>query len=105
MGRLGSVDDTQWMELEIVNDSMSLAGSRCILVKYSHLRNHFVLDLHDFNPYRVAIRARRTRNRLTATTAIVSEAATTAGITTLAVLGGCLVCLTEGKCGESRIFG
>ena len=60
-----------------MNDSMSLAGSRCVLVKYSHLRNHFVLDLRDFNPYRV--RARRAHNTN-------SKAATTAGITALAVL-------------------
>ena len=44
---------THWMELDPLNDSLSLAGSRCVLVKYSHLRNHFVLDLRDFNPHRV----------------------------------------------------
>lgn len=65
-----------------MNDSMSLAGSRCVLVKYSHLRNHFVLDLRDFNPYRV--RARRARNSNSSNNN--SKAATTAGITTLAVL-------------------
>ena len=64
-----------------MNDSMSLAGSRCVLVKYSHLRNHFVLDLRDFNPYR--IRARRERNNNNSNN---NKAAATAGITTLAVL-------------------
>ncbi|KAF8266896.1 hypothetical protein EI94DRAFT_120425 [Lactarius quietus] len=49
---------THWMELDPLNDSLSLAGSRCVLVKYSHLRNHYVLDLRDFNPHRV--RALRT---------------------------------------------
>ncbi|KAH9000996.1 hypothetical protein EDB83DRAFT_2471152 [Lactarius deliciosus] len=44
---------THWLELDPQNDSLSLAGSRCVLVKYSHLRNHFVLDLRDFNPHRV----------------------------------------------------
>ena len=48
---------THWLELDPVKDSMSLVGSRCVLVKYSHLRKYFVLDLRDFNPYRV--RARR----------------------------------------------
>jgi hypothetical protein len=49
---------THWMELDPLNDSLSLVGSRCVLVKYSHLRNHFVLDLRDFNPHRVrALRA------------------------------------------------
>ena len=48
---------THWMELDPQNDSLSLAGSRCVLVKYSHLRNHYVLDMRDFNPHRV--RARR----------------------------------------------
>jgi hypothetical protein len=72
------------MELDPVNDSMSLAGSRCVLVKYSHLRNHFVLDLRDFNPYRVSVRARRARNSNNSNNN--SKAATTAGITTLAVL-------------------
>ena len=70
---------THWMELDPSNDSMSLAGSRCVLVKYSHLRNHFVLDLRDFNPYRV--RARRARNNNSN-----SKAVTTAGITTQAIL-------------------
>ena len=65
-----------------MNDSMSLSGSRCVLVKYSHLRNHYVLDLRDFNPYRV--RARRTRNSNNSNNN--SKAATSAGITTLAVL-------------------
>lgn len=65
-----------------MNDSMSLAGSRCVLVKYSHLRNHFVLDLRDFNPHRVSVRARRARNNSNNN----SKAAATAGITTLAVL-------------------
>ncbi|KAF8495543.1 hypothetical protein F5888DRAFT_1711808 [Russula emetica] len=74
---------THWMELDPVNDSMSLAGSRCVLVKYSHLRNHFVLDLRDFNPYR--IRARRARNS-NSNSNNNSKAMTTAGITTLAVL-------------------
>jgi hypothetical protein len=40
-------------------------------VKYSHLRDHFVLDLRDFNPYRV--RARTTPNK----TAIATMAGTT----------------------------
>ena len=44
---------THWIELDPLNDSLSLAGSRCVLVKYSHLRNHYVLDLRDFNPHRV----------------------------------------------------
>ncbi len=44
---------THWMELDPMNDSLSLAGSRCVLVKYSHLRDHYVLDLRDFNPHRV----------------------------------------------------
>ncbi|KAH9054922.1 hypothetical protein EDB87DRAFT_1643771 [Lactarius vividus] len=48
---------THWLELDPQNDTLSLAGSRCVLVKYSHLRDHFVLDLRDFNPHRV--RARR----------------------------------------------
>jgi hypothetical protein len=68
------------MELDPVNDSMSLAGSRCVLVKYSHLRNHFVLDLRDFNPYRVR-RARNSNN-----SSNNSKAAMTANITTLASL-------------------
>lgn len=63
-----------------MNDSMSLAGSRCVLVKYSHLRNHFVLDLRDFNPYRVS-RARNSNNSNSN-----SKAAMTASITTLASL-------------------
>ena len=63
---------THWMELDPLNDSISLAGSRCVLVKYSHLRDHFVLDLRDFNPYRV--RARSSRNK-TATVAAVGVAA------------------------------
>lgn len=75
---------THWMELDPVNDSMSLAGSRCVLVKYSHLRNHFVLDLRDFNPYRV--RARRARNSNSNNSNNNSKVATTAGITTPAVL-------------------
>ena len=75
---------THWVELDPVKDSMSLAGSRCVLVKYSHLRNHFVLDLRDFNPYRVRVRARRARNSNNSNNN--SKAATTAGITTLAVL-------------------
>ena len=73
---------THWMELDPLNDSMSLAGSRCVLVKYSHLRNHFVLDLRDFNPYRVRARHARKSNNSNNN----SKAATTAGITTLAVL-------------------
>ncbi|KAI9438014.1 hypothetical protein H4582DRAFT_2076614 [Lactarius indigo] len=44
---------THWLELDPQNDSLSLAGSRCVLVKYSHLRDHYVLDLRDFNPHRV----------------------------------------------------
>jgi hypothetical protein len=48
---------THWMELDPLNDSISLAGSRCVLVKYSHLRDHFVLDLRDFNSYRVRARS------------------------------------------------
>jgi len=71
------------MELDPVNDSMSLAGSRCVLVKYSHLRNHFVLDLRDFNPYRVRVCARRARNCNNSNN---NKAAPIAGITTLAVL-------------------
>jgi hypothetical protein len=43
------------------------------------LRNHYVLDLRDFNPYRV--RARRARNNNNN-----SKAVTTAGITTQAIL-------------------
>jgi hypothetical protein len=78
---------THWMELDPVNDSMSLAGSRCVLVKYSHLRNHFVLDLRDFNPYRVGVRASRARNSNgNGNNTNNSKAATTGGITTLAVL-------------------
>jgi len=66
------------MELDPSNDSLSLAGSRCVVVKYSHLRNHFVLDLRDFNPYRVrALRARNNNN---------GKATTTADIITHAVL-------------------
>ena len=68
------------MELDPSNDSMSLAGSRCVLVKYSHLRSHYVLDLRDFNPYRV--RARRARNNNNNN----SKAVTTAGITTQTIL-------------------
>jgi hypothetical protein len=48
---------THWMELDPLNDSISLAGSRCVLVKYSHLRDHFVLDLRDFNSHRVRARS------------------------------------------------
>ncbi|KAH9168068.1 hypothetical protein EDB89DRAFT_2205877 [Lactarius sanguifluus] len=44
---------THWLELDPLNDSLSLAGSRCVLVKYSHLRDHSALDLRDFNPHRV----------------------------------------------------
>ncbi len=64
------------MELDPSNDSMSLAGSRCALVKYSHLRNHFVLELRDFNPYRVrACRARNNNNgKATTTPGIISQA-------------------------------
>lgn len=62
---------THWTELDPLNDTISLAGSRCVLVKYSHLRDHFVLDLRDFNPYRV--RARTTPNK----TATVTMAGTT----------------------------
>lgn len=58
---------THWTELDPLNDTISLAGSRCVLVKYSHLRDHFVLDLRDFNPYRV--RARTAPNK-TATAAM-----------------------------------
>jgi hypothetical protein len=75
------------MELDPVNDSMSLAGSRCVLVKYSHLRNHFVLDLRDFNPYRIrARRARNSNSNSNSNSNNNSKAVTTAGITTLAVL-------------------
>ena len=56
---------THWMELDPLNDSISLSGSRCALVKYSHLRNHYVLDLRDFNPYR--FRARSAQNKSVAT--------------------------------------
>jgi hypothetical protein len=48
---------THWMELDPQKDSISLAGSRCVLVKYLHLRDHFVLDLRDFNPYRIRVRS------------------------------------------------
>ncbi|KAH9955439.1 hypothetical protein BC827DRAFT_876446 [Russula dissimulans] len=65
---------THWMELDPLNDSISLAGSRCVLVKYSHLRNHYVLDLRDFNPYRS--RARNAQNKT----------ATTHGVASLTVL-------------------
>ncbi|KAI0251557.1 hypothetical protein BJV78DRAFT_1282409 [Lactifluus subvellereus] len=64
---------THWMELDPLNDSISLSGSRCVLVKYSHLRNHFVLDLRDFNPYRV--RARSARNKAATSTATTSSQA------------------------------
>lgn len=70
------------MELDPLKDSMSLAGSRCALVKYSHLRNHFVLDLRDFNPYRVRARRARFSNNNNNS----SKAATATGITTLGVL-------------------
>jgi len=60
---------THWMELDPLNDSLSLAGSRCVLVKYSHLRNHFVLDLRDFNPHRV-----RTLRAAPAATVLSAEA-------------------------------
>lgn len=70
------------MELDPLKDSMSLAGSRCALVKYSHLRNHFVLDLRDFNSYRV--RARRARFSNINNNS--SKAATATGITTFGVL-------------------
>jgi hypothetical protein len=60
---------THWLELDPLNDTISLAGSRCVLVKYSHLRSHFVLDLRDFNPYRVHMRrARKSSATITATT-------------------------------------
>lgn len=72
---------THWMELDPVKDSMNLAGSRCVLVKYSHLRKYFVLELRDFNPYRVhARRARSSSNNNS------SKAVTNAGITSHAVL-------------------
>ena len=64
------------MELDPAKDSISITGSRCVLVKYSHLRKYFVLELRDFNPYRV--RARRARSG--------SKTATNAGIATHAVL-------------------
>ena len=69
------------MELDPVKDSMSLTGSRCVLVKYSHLRKYFVLELRDFNPYRV--RARRARS---SGNNISSKTATNAGIANQAVL-------------------
>ena len=72
---------THWMELDPVKDSMNLAGSRCVLVKYSHLRKYFVLELRDFNPYRV--HARRSRSRSNNNS---SKAVTNAGITSHAVL-------------------
>lgn len=55
------------MELDPRNDSISLAGSRCVLVKYSHLRGHYWLDLRDFNPYRVRAQNARRKNNQTAT--------------------------------------
>ncbi|KAH9988250.1 hypothetical protein BJV74DRAFT_466230 [Russula compacta] len=58
---------THWMELDPLNDSISLAGSRCVLVKYSHLRGHYWLDLRDFNPHRVRARDARLKNHQTAT--------------------------------------
>lgn len=61
---------THWMELDPSNDSISLSGSRCVLVKYLHLRNHFVLDMRDFNPYR--IRAWSARNKTATSTATTS---------------------------------
>ncbi|KAI9449181.1 hypothetical protein BJY52DRAFT_1308610 [Lactarius psammicola] len=60
---------THWMELDPLNDSLSLAGSRCVLVKYSHLRDHYVLDLRDFNPYRV-----RAMQRAPAVTVLSADA-------------------------------
>jgi hypothetical protein len=70
------------MELDPVKDSMSVTGSRCVLVKYSHLRKYFVLELRDFNPYRV--RARRARSGSSSNNS--SKAVTTAGMTAPAVL-------------------
>jgi hypothetical protein len=67
---------THWMELDPLNDTISLAGSRCVLVKYSHLRSHFVLDLRDFNPHRV--RAWTARNRTASTTVAATTAAAAA---------------------------
>ncbi|KAI0265373.1 hypothetical protein BC834DRAFT_879123 [Gloeopeniophorella convolvens] len=61
---------THWMELDPWHDSISLAGSRCVLSKYSHLRSHHVLDLRDFNPYHV-----RTGERNNASQAILSAEA------------------------------
>ncbi|KAI9456072.1 hypothetical protein F5148DRAFT_1151386 [Russula earlei] len=66
---------THWMELDPLNDSISLAGSRCAIVKYLHLHDHFVLDVCDFNPYRIRAHSARTNNM-----------ATTAGITAQTVL-------------------
>ena len=63
---------THWIELDPLNDSLSLAGSRCVLVKYSHLRNHYVLDLRDFNPHRV--RAMRATPPAATTTVLSAEA-------------------------------
>ena len=44
-----------WMDLGPLHDLISLAGSR--FVKYSHLRDHFMLGLRDFNSYRVHARS------------------------------------------------
>ena len=82
---------THWLELDPVKDSMSLVGSRCVLVKYSHLRKYFVLDLRDFNPYRV--RARRAHSSSNSSSSNNnkykngnSKAVKTAGITAQAIL-------------------
>ncbi|KAI0301473.1 hypothetical protein BC826DRAFT_989875 [Russula brevipes] len=69
---------THWMELDPLNDSISLAGSRCVLVKYSHLRSHFVLDLREFNPYRVRTRGAR-HGKSTPITGIASRMVLSAG--------------------------
>jgi hypothetical protein len=66
------------MELDPLNDSISLAGSRCVLVKYSHLRSHFVLDLREFNPYRVRARGAR-HGKSTPITGIASRMVLSAG--------------------------
>jgi hypothetical protein len=74
----------------------------------SHICNHFVLDLCDFNPYRV--RAHRACNSINCNNN--SKAAMTAGITTLAVLSA-EACLEEDELPfvsirkenvESRVF-
>ena len=66
---------THWMDLDPLNDSISLAGSRCVLVKYSHLRDHFVLDLRDFNSYRVHARSAHDKTVTAAAGGVVAHQA------------------------------